>query len=149
MSQTYTRLLYHVVFSTKDRAPSITDALKPNMHAYMGGIIKRLGGIPISIGGVEDHVHVLASIPPTISVSDFMRDLKAGSSKWVRDQSPNRSDFEWQRGYAAFTMNQSIVDDVIRYIDRQEEHHSKVGSVDELKRLLELNRAEFDPRFLA
>lgn len=141
MSQTYTRLLYHVVFSTKERRPLLT----PEIHSYMGGIIKRLGGVPFNIGGVADHAHLLTSIPATIAVSDFMRDLKAGSSKWMRQRDP---EFEWQRGFAAFTVNQSIVPDVDRYIAKQEEHHAKQDFTGELKRLLELNQVEFDERYL-
>jgi putative transposase len=141
MSQTYARLLYHIVFSTKERRPQI----RPDLHLYLGGIIKRLGGLPFKIGGVEDHVHLLTSIPPTIAVSDFMRDLKAGSSKWAREREPG---FEWQRGFAAFTVNQSIVDDVDRYIANQEQHHAKQDFIGELKRLLELNHVEFDPQYL-
>jgi putative transposase len=92
MAQTYIRLLYHVVFSTKDRAPQLT----PAIHPYLGGIVKRLGGVPFKIGGVADHVHLLVSIPATMAVSDFMRDLKAGSSGWMRKREPT---FQWQRGY--------------------------------------------------
>jgi len=141
MSQTYTRLLYHIVFSTKERRPTI----KPEMHLYLGGIIKRLGGFPFKIGGVSDHIHLLTSIPATIAVSDFMRDLKAGSSGWARKKDAG---FEWQRGFAAFTVNQSIVDDVEKYIENQEQHHAKQDFIGELKRLLELNRVEFDPQYL-
>ncbi|MCB9895828.1 MAG: transposase [Planctomycetes bacterium] len=112
----------------------------------MGGIVKRLGGLPMRIGGVADHVHLLASIPATVAVSDFMRDLKSGSSKWARERVPR---FEWQRGFAAFTVNQSIVDDVVRYIDAQEQHHAKHDFIAELKQMLELNNVEFDPRYLA
>lgn len=146
MAQTYTRLLYHIVFSTKDRRPFIAPKLKTDLHPYLGGIVKRLKGVPMSIGGVEDHVHLLTSIPPNITVSDFLRDLKAGSSRWVREN--GLRDFEWQRGYAAFTANQSIADDVDAYIRRQEEHHAKQDYISELKRMLELNKVEFDPRYL-
>lgn len=142
MSQTYSKLLYHIVFSTKDRRPQIV----ADLHPYVGGIIKRLGGVPMNIGGVADHVHLLTTVPPTIAVSDFMREIKAGSSGWMHKRDP---DFEWQRGYAAFTVNQSIIPDVDRYISAQEQHHAKTDFLGELKRLLELNQVEFDERYLA
>lgn len=141
MAQTYTRLLYHIVFSTKDRRPQLV----PDVHPYLGGIIKRLGGVPMNIGGVADHIHLLTTIPPTIAVSDFMREIKAGSSGWMRKTNEG---FEWQRGYAAFTVNQSIVPDVDRYIATQEQHHAKTDFIAELKRLLQLNQVEFDERYL-
>ena len=81
MAHTYTNLITHNVFSTKDRAVLINDEIKPELHAYLGGLVKELNGKPIKIGGINDHVHILASLPPTVSTSDAMRFIKANSSK--------------------------------------------------------------------
>ncbi|MBX3474243.1 MAG: IS200/IS605 family transposase [Planctomycetes bacterium] len=148
MAQTWTKLLYHIVFSTKDRRGLIAPAFQPTLHAYMGGIIKRLKGTPLMIGGVTDHVHVFASIPPVIAVSDFMRELKAGSSKWVNEQSKFAVPFEWQRGYAAFTVAPSGRETLDRYILGQHEHHNGRSFIEELKALLEEHGVDYDPQYL-
>ena len=109
MSQSYTNLLYHLIFSTKERRPIITLDYKPQLYDYIGGIIRGLGGISLGIGGVADHVHVLAKLGPTRALSDVLRDLKANASGWMHDVFPEMRDFSWQRGYGAFTVSQSNV----------------------------------------
>ncbi len=148
MAQTWTKLLYHVVFSTKDRRGLIAPAFQPKLHAYMGGIIKRLKGTPLMIGGVTDHVHVFTSIPPSTAVSDFMRELKAGSSKWINEESRCAVPFEWQRGYAAFTVAPSGREALERYILGQDEHHNGRSFFDELKSLLDEYSVDYDPQYL-
>ncbi len=98
MSQSYTNLLYHLIFSTKDRLPIITLDYRPRLYDYIGGIIRGLGGIPLGIGGVADHVHVLAKLRPERALSDVLRDLKANASGWMHDVFPEAKDFGWQRG---------------------------------------------------
>ena len=83
MAQSYTKLLYHILFATLHRRPSIGVEIRPRLHQYVGGIIRGLGGIGLQIGGIEDHIHALASVPPTMAVSDFVGKLKANSSKWM------------------------------------------------------------------
>ncbi|MBK8206309.1 MAG: IS200/IS605 family transposase [Planctomycetes bacterium] len=148
MAQTWTKLLYHVVFSTKDRRGLIAPAFQPNLHAYMGGIIRRMKGTALLVGGVTDHVHVFTSIPPTIAVSDFMRELKAGSSKWINEQSRFAVPFEWQRGYAAFTVAPSGREALERYILNQPEHHNGRSFIDELQALLDEHGVTYDPKYL-
>jgi putative transposase len=148
MAQTYTKLLYHIVFSTKDRRNLITPAFQPDLHAYMGGIIRRLKGTALLIGGVSDHVHISKSVPATLSLSDFMRELKAGSSKWVNEGSRFGIPFEWQRGYAAFTVAYSGREQLERYVLGQEEHHRGRSFIDELKALLEAHEVQYDPKYL-
>jgi putative transposase len=114
MPHTYTNLLYHIVFSTKERLPLITKEFKPRLYEYVGGTVRGLGGIQLEIGGVSDHAHILVKLKPTMGVSDFLRELKAGTSKWANDITNGR--FEWQDGYGAFTVGESQVDGVRRYI---------------------------------
>jgi putative transposase len=101
MSQSFTNLLYHLIFSTKDRRPLITLEYQPRLYDYIGGILRNTGGISLGIDGVEDHVHVLAKLRPDRALSDVLRDLKANASGWMHDVFPRLSDFSWQRGYAA------------------------------------------------
>ena len=142
----HTNLLYHIVFATRERAPLITNELRPRLHEYLGGIIKGLDGVPIEINGTTDHVHILARLRPTIAVSEFMSKLKASSSGWAKRHARGR--FAWQARFAAFTVSESQVDRVRRYIRGQEEHHRRHSFEDEFKLMLKANRVEFDERHL-
>jgi len=143
MSHTYTRLLYHIVFSTKQRHPWITEDVRNDLHAYLGGIVRNIEGTAISVGGVADHVHILASIPAKISISDVVRTIKANSSKWMHEVKTLRA-FQWQEGYSAFTVSESNREAVIRYIENQEDHHRRGSYQDELIALLRKHGVEFD-----
>ena len=101
----------------------INDEIKPELHKYLGGLVKELKGKPIKIGGINDHVHILASLPPTVSTSDAMRFIKANSSKWVNEKFDKP--FEWQKGYGAFSVSRSGMEAVADYIEDQVEHHKK------------------------
>ena len=142
----HTNLLYHIVFGTKERAPLITNELRPRLHEYLGGIVRGLDGVPIEINGTADHVHVLARLLPTISLSDFMSKLKSSSSGWAKRQTRGR--FAWQARFAAFTVSESQVERVRRYIRNQEVHHRRQSFDDELKSMLKANRIDFDDRNL-
>ena len=146
MSHTYTNLLTHIVFSTKERLPLITNVIKPELLAYIGGLAKELKGKPIIINGMSDHVHILASLPPTISTAEAMRFIKANSSKWVTQKF--RKPFEWQKGYGAFSVSRSNVDAAVKYIQNQEQHHRKFDFRTEFVALLRKNDVEFDEEFL-
>ena len=148
MSQYFTNLIYHIVFSTKDRKPLITPEYEPRLYEYIGGILKGTGGVSLGIDGVEDHVHVLAKLRPDRALSDVLRDLKSNASGWMHDVFPEVRDFSWQRGYGAFSVSQSNVEEVRRYLQRQKEHHQRHSSRDEFKRLLRVNEVEFDERYL-
>lgn len=148
MSQSFTNLLYHIVFSTKDRKRLITSAYEPRLYEYIGGIIKGTGGISLGINGAEDHVHVLAKLRPDRALSDVLRDLKSNASGWMHDVFPEVRDFTWQRGYGAFTVSQSNVEEVSRYLQRQKEHHQRFSSRDEFIRLLRVNGIPHDERYL-
>lgn len=144
MASTLTNLLYHIVFSTKDRRPALTADVRPGLYAYMGGILRNLDGALLAVGGTADHVHLLARIPPSMAVSDMMRELKASSSKWLGEKMA----FAWQSGYAAFSVSESAAADVAAYIENQEQHHLRMPYDRELIRLLELNKVDFDLQYL-
>ncbi len=142
----HTNLLYHIVFATKERAPLITDALSSRLHEYLGGIIRNLNGTALEINGVADHVHLLACLPPTIAISDFMSKLKANSSSWAKAQT--NGSFAWQSRYGAFTVSESQIERVRSYIRHQEGHHRQTRFEDEYKSLLRAHRIEFDEAHL-
>jgi putative transposase len=148
MPQSYTNLIYHIVFSTKDRKPLITGETQPRLYDYIGGTIRNLGGVSLGVNGMNDHVHVLAKLRPDKSVSDVLRDLKANASGWMHDVFPNLNEFSWQRGYGAFTVSASQIDGVRNYIADQEHHHSARTFKDEFVALLKANGIEFDDKYL-
>jgi len=146
MPHTYTNLIYHIVFATKERIPFITNELKPRLYEYLGGIIRGLDGVLLEIGGMSDHLHLLIKLKPTVRFSDFMRELKTNSSVWANRITNGK--FEWQNGYGAFTVGKTQVEAVCRYIQNQEAHHAKTSFDDEFKDLLNRSGAEFDERYL-
>lgn len=148
MAHTFTHLLTHIVFSTKDRAPMLDAELKPRLFSYMGGIIRELGGQVMLINGPTDHVHILTTIPARISLSDFMRDLKANSSSWVHKEFPPRRTFGWQTGYGAFAVSHSNLEPVKEYIRNQEEHHRRLTFKEEFEAFLKRHEMAYDERYL-
>ena len=144
---TYTQLLYHLIFSTKYRKRRIDNSFKEDLYRYIGGIIRGEKGSLVEIGGIEDHLHILAGFSPSIAVSDMLKRIKANSSKWINDQKKTLTRFEWQAGYGAFTVSQSQVSVVARYIRRQEEHHKTISFEDEFRTILERHNIRYDPRF--
>ena len=137
MGHSYTKLLYHILFSTKERRPFIRREIRSRVHDYRGGTIRGLGGTSLQVGGIEEHVHALAIVPPTVAVSDFLSKLKSNTSQWMKQFC---RDFEWQGGYTALTVSQSEVERLRRYIRNQEEHHRKMSFKEELARLLKAHR---------
>ena len=148
MSHSYISSLFHCVFSTKDRRKTITSDLEERLWKYMGGIARENKMKALQIGGVEDHVHLLLSLPSTMSVSKAMQLIKGGSSKWIHDTFPQYQDFEWQEGYGAFGVGISQVDGTKRYIVNQKEHHRTKTFQDEFIAFLERHGIEYDPRFV-
>ena len=142
----YTNLLYHIVYATKERAPLITSDLKIRLHEYLGGIVNGLGCVPIEINGMAEHVHLLVKIRPTISVAEFLSKLKSSSSGWARRQTMGR--FAWQAKYGAFTVSESQVARVRQYIRNQEKHHQAMSFEDEFEALLHSNGIEFEKQYL-
>ncbi len=148
MPSSYTNLLYHLIFSTKDRQPLIKGEHQQRLYEYIGGIIRGQGGISLAINGTEDHVHILAKLRPDKALSHVLRDLKANASGWLHDVFPDLRDFSWQRGYGAFTISQSNVNKVRDYIARQAEHHQRKSSREEFIEFLQANGIEFDERYV-
>jgi putative transposase len=148
MSQSFTNLLYHIIFSTKDRRPIITIDHQPRLYEYIGGIVRGVDGISLGINGMEDHVHLVAKLHPDRALSDVLRELKSNASGWMHDVFPRLADFSWQRGYAAFTVSQSNLKQVQRYITNQKEHHRKVSFRDEFINFLKVNGIEYDERYI-
>ncbi len=148
MPHSYVNLLYHIVFSTKDRQPLIKEAYQPRLYEYLGGTIRGLGGAALEINGVEDHVHVLAKLRQDKAVSEVLRDLKANASGWLHDVFPELKQFAWQTGYGAFTVSPSQVESVRRYIANQKVHHQQQSFADEFVQLLKWHGVEYDERYL-
>ena len=146
MPRTYTNLLFHIVFSTKERYPFIRPEFRERLYEYMGGAIRGLNGICLEIGGIEDHIHILTKLRPTLAVSAFLEELKPSVTKWARPIIHPK--FEWQDGYAAFSVSESQVPAVRRYIQNQEAHHRKTTFEEEFKSMLRKANMDFDERFL-
>jgi putative transposase len=144
MSGTYCNLLYHVIFSTKNRYPLITPAIQPDLHAYLGGIVREREGIALIVGGMPDHIHMLLKLKPKFAVSDVIRDVKAASSKWINETKDGFRKFGWQDGFAAFTVSHSQIDGVYEYIQNQELHHRGIDYQSELRSLLSKNEIPYD-----
>jgi putative transposase len=137
---------FHLVFSTKERLPLITIEWRERLHAYLGGIVKGMDGMPLAIGGVADHVHLLVSLKSKHRLDYFLRDLKADSSTWVHAEF--RQKFEWQKGYGAFSVSPTSIEGVKRYIANQEEHHRRKSFQVEYVELLNAGGIEFDEEYL-
>src|SRR5258706_5145689 len=140
----YTNLLYHIVYATKERAPLITKTLRPRLHEYLGGTVRGLDGTALEINGTI--MFTFAKLRPTISVSEFLSKLKSGSSGWAKRQTAGR--FGWQARYGAFTVSESQVERVRKYIRNQEEHHRKQSFEEEFRALLRAHRIDFDEAHL-
>jgi len=147
MSSTYLSLYYHLVFSTKGREPNIAATWRAKLHGYLRGIIEGLGGQCEIVGGIDDHVHLLVRLSATHRLADFMRELKKASSTWVHEDMAERG-FAWQEGYAAFTVSASVVDEVRRYVENQEDHHRGRSFREELVIMLQRSGVKFDERYL-
>jgi REP-associated tyrosine transposase len=144
----YVSSYYHCVFSTKDRRPQITPALRERLWPYLGGIAREHDMKAIEIGGVADHVHLLISLPSTLAIAKALQLIKGGSSKWVHDAFPEHRFFGWQIKYGAFGVSVSLLDKTIRYIQTQEEHHRKMTFREEFLALLKRHRIAYDERYL-
>ncbi len=147
--QSLSKILLHVVFSTKERRPFLRErSVREEMHKYIGGILKDRDCPPIIVGGVEDHVHALFVLPRTSAPADVVKEMKRGSSLWIKSRFPDQSDFAWQHGYGIFSIGYSQLEDVRRYIAEQEQHHAKVTFQEEFRRLLQRYEIVFDEAYV-
>ena len=147
MAHTFTCLFTHLIFSTKNRNGLLRPEIRPRLFDYMGGMIRKMNGKSALINGVEDHLHILAILPTTMALSDFMRDLKGDLSVWAKEAFDIR-DFAWQTGYAAFSVSKSGVEAVRAYIAGQEEHHRRITFQEEYLEFLKRHEIEYDERFV-
>ena len=147
MAHTYTNLLSHLIFSTKDRKPLIDSSLHDDLLAYIGGIVRESGGAIRAANARPDHVHLLCSLPPTMAPADALRVLKTNSSRWVH-RTRRESGFDWQTGYGAFSVSNSLAPAVARYIRDQEIHHRRVTFQEEFLAFLKKNGIAYDERYL-
>ena len=149
MPQSLAKILVHTVFSTKDRRPFLRDtALRQELHHYLGGILKNLECQPFVGGGVEDHVHLLASLSRTCAPAEMVKEVKRGSSLWAKERDAGMWDFGWQNGYGIFSIGSSQIEDVRRYIAEQEQHHRKVSFQDEFRLLQKRYELAYDERYV-
>src|SRR4051812_46149096 len=123
MSQSLGNVILHVVFSTKNREPLIDLDIRPRIHAYLATICRGLGGELARVGGIADHVHIITTLPRTVSQAQLIEEIKKTSSKWIKARDPRYRGFFWQRGYGAFSVSSSQLPAVLKYVDAQEEHH--------------------------
>lgn len=143
------QLLYHIVFSTKYRQPSLRDdKFRRSTWAYMSGIVKNLNGHALKIGGFHDHAHLLIRIPAKLAVADFVGRVKANTSKHINELRGSEEKFRWQDGYGAFTVSPSNKDQVARYIENQVEHHQSQNFKVEYLQLIDKHGIEYDPKYL-
>ena len=144
----YVSSYFHCVFSTKERRPLITPPLRERLWPFLGGIARQNKIKALEIGGVEDHVHLLLSLPAPLPISKAMQLIKGGSSKWVHETFPEHRLFAWQEKYGAFSVSVSQLDHIVQYIKGQEEHHRKMTFREEFLALLNKHRIEYDERYL-
>lgn len=145
MAHTFTKNHLHVVFSTKERQKLIAEDFQLRLWKYVTGICQNIDLIPVAVGGMEDHLHVLFHLPPSRSLSDAMRVIKTNSSKWINE---HQERFTWQDGYGAFGVSESNLPAVVKYIHSQKHHHRKMTFEDEYLLLLKKHNIDFDPSFV-
>ncbi len=149
MPQSLSVVYIHLVFSTKDRRPFLRDnPTRDALHSYLGGVSKQLDCPPILVGGMEDHVHLLARFGRTLTQAEWVKELKRVSNLWLKERGRDYAGFEWQGGYADFSVSQSNLEPVKQYIAGQEEHRRKIGFQDELRALLRKHEIEWDEKYV-
>jgi putative transposase len=146
MAHTAGNLVLHLIFSTKARQPLITPEIRSDLFAYLGGIIREMNGTALIVNGTGDHVHMLIRIRPVHAVAEIARVVKANSSRWVREK--GNKHFAWQTGYGAFSVSESNIPAVSRYIATQEEHHEKRSFQQEYVAFLKKNKVAYDERYI-
>jgi len=146
LPQTCGNIVVHLIFSTKQRRPLINPEVRADLFAYLGGIIHEMRGTAVIINGTADQVHVLARIRPAHSPAEVARVIKTNSSRWLHEK--GQHEFAWQAGYGAFSVSESNVEAVIRYIADQEAHHQKYSFQDEFVAFLKKNRVAYDGQYI-
>lgn len=147
MASTLVKIDVHLIFHVKSTGIRMRHEDLQRIFSYIGGIIKGLGGLPIEVGGMPDHVHILTSLPKSMTLSDFVRSIKADSSKWIKQLDAEYGTFSWQEGYGAFSVSPSLIDKTVQYIRGQAEHHRKRSFMEEYKMFLEAYGINYDERY--
>ena len=148
MPQSLSKVILHIVFSTKKREPWLDSTARPRMHAYLATICRDLEGDALCVGGVADHVHIITTLPRTLSQAELIEGIKKPSSKWIKSLQARYRGFSWQRGYATFSVSPSQLAPVLQYVQRQEEHHRTRSFQEEYRGLLHKHGIEFDERYV-
>ena len=149
MSQSLSSVYLHIVFSTKDRFPFLSeDSARAEVHSFLGGIAKKWNCPPVLVGGVSDHIHILLQLGRSVSQADLIKELKRGSNLWIQERFPQMKKFAWQAGYGAFSVSASNLETVRSYIEKQAEHHARVSFRDEFRAFLEKHGVAFDERYV-
>jgi putative transposase len=148
MAQSLSSILIHLVFSTKNREPFITPAIETELHPYMAKIFCELKSPSLAIDGTSDHLHILFSLGRVIKVADLVEEVKTASSKWIKTKGREFRSFHWQKGYGAFSIGQSNVDTLKRYIRGQKRHHNRVTFQDEFRKFLKRYQIDYDERYV-
>jgi len=149
MAQSLANVLVHIVFSTKNRYPFLSDKnIRDEMHAYLGGTINKLDSPVLIIGGYSDHVHILCRLSRKYSIAKVVGDAKRSSSKWIKTKGEMLTKFEWQNGYGVFSIGKSETSRIKAYISNQEEHHRKKSFNDEYRLFLKSYEVEYDERYI-
>ena len=148
MPQSLAINLIHIIFSTKNREPLLDKGTRERLYPYMAQLIRDKGSECYRIGGVEDHVHLAIRLSKTATLSKTISEAKTGTSKWLKEISPELSEFSWQEGYGAFSVSPKDLDAVIAYIDQQEEHHKKISFQDEFRKFLKQYGMDYDENYV-
>jgi len=148
MAQTLVSLLVHIIFSTKNRANLITPAIEPELYKYISGTLRNMESPCLKIGGTANHLHLLVSQSKNIALAFLLEELKKSSSKWIKHQDASFRSFQWQEGYGAFTIGQSNVAALKRYIELQKNHHRRRSFEEELLGLLKKYGVEYDEQYI-
>jgi putative transposase len=148
LGHTYTKITVHVIFSTKNRLPYLSRNCRGRVFDYLGGILRGMDCDPIAINGVADHVHSLFRVPASVSVADVIRIMKSNSTRWIHEKGILHHTFAWQRGYSAFSVSESCLQGLIRYIADQEMHHSRHSYQEELILFLKQHGISWDERYI-
>jgi REP element-mobilizing transposase RayT len=148
MPQSLSKVILHMIFTTKDREPWLDREVRPRMHAYIATICRDLGAEFVHVGGVADHVHVVTTLPRTASQAQFIEQIKKASSKWIKALDARYRGFFWQRGYGAFSVSPSQLDAVLRYVEQQPAYHHARTFQEEYRELLSKHGVQFDKRYV-
>lgn len=148
MPQSLSRILIHLVFSTKNRERILTPAIQAELHPYLAGTLDNIECPSLQVGGVEDHVHLFFGLSRTRTIAEVVETVKTSSSKWIKTKGVEFANFHWQLGYGAFSVSQSDADVVVAYIRNQAQHHQKMTFQDEYRRLLERYQVAFDEKYV-